>query len=450
MVEDQPAARGLASPEAVGRAAATALWLAATFLAVRAIGLVLARRFERRSGARPPGVLLLVVHALVWAGSLTGLVAVVFGVPLTGAIATSSVLLAVLGFALRSLIADLFYGITMALERPFEIGDWIEGSDDLIGRVDEFNWRAVKLVTRDNVKVVLPNSLVANACVINYDQPDPACRTSLRITLGHEVEADRAKRLLLSAVQQVPESASIGRPAEAVIAGTEGHGVVWELRFWSPDFPSLSHVTQSVYEALLWNLRVAGVAVAREQEELLVEPLAPARAESLAAARDWMRRVPLLAALGDDELSALRANERNVFLASGAELFAEGDEGSSLLLLREGILDVFKAVAGESRRVNRMRPGDVLGELSLLTGAPRSATVRAALDSVLFEIRSEDVQPILAQRPELAERLAEIASSHQQADLERERTAMSALDRDARRASFVLQLATRIRTYFKL
>ncbi len=444
------AVREAVPTEAVERASHAAVWLAATFLAVRAFELLLAGRFERRSGRRPPGLVFLLVAIVAWTGSLTAMAAAVFGVSLTGALTTSSVLLAILGFALRSLIADLFYGITMALERPFEIGDWIAGDDDVVGRVDEFSWRAVKLVTRDNVKIVLPNSQVASARVINYDQPDPACRTNLRITLGHEIEPARAKRLLLSAVQQVPESASVGRPAEAVIAGAEGHGLSWELRFWSPDFPSISRVTQAVYEALLWNLRVAGVAVPREQEEILVEPLGPSRAQATDAARDWMRRIPLLAALGDEELAALRTAERGLLLPAGAELFREGDDGSSLFLLREGSLEVLKEVAGESRCVNRLRPGDVLGELSLLTGASRSATLRAALDSMLFEIRKEDLQPILARRPELSERLAEIASAHQQADAERELTAAPSLDRESRRASFVLQLASRIRTYFKV
>jgi CRP-like cAMP-binding protein len=382
--------------------------------------------------------------------SLTALAAAGFGYPLAGALTTSSVLLAILGFSLRSLIADLFYGITLALERPFEIGDWIAASDGTVGRVDEFSWRAVKLITRDNLKIVIPNNQIANAQVVNYHQPEPACRTKLRIALAHDVEPERAKRLLLSAVAAVPESTSLARSPEAVIVEAHGHAIVWELRFWAPDYPSLARVTQLVYEALLENLRVAGVQVAREQEELLLDALAPTRAREASAARDWPARVPLLAALAPEELAALRVADRPVLLRQAASLFREGDEGSSLFILREGSLAISKQVAGVDREVARARPGDVLGELSLLTGSPRSASVYAAVDSLLFEIRKQDIEPILMRRPELAQHLAEIAAVHQQADAERERAASAAHDPEARRASFVLQLAERIRTYFKL
>jgi CRP-like cAMP-binding protein len=248
----------------------------------------------------------------------------------------------------------------------------------------------------------------------------------------------------------VPESASIGRTAEAVIVETHAHGLVWELRFWTPDYPSTSQIAQRIHEALLWNLHVAGVAVPREQEEVYVDSLAASRGLAIGAAHDWLRRVPLLAALGDEDMADLCSSERTLSLAAGAELFREGEEGSSLFLLREGSLEVTKEVAGERVCVNRLRHGDILGELSLLTGALRSAAVRASAGCLLIEIRKEDLRPILSRRPELAERLAEIASAHQQNDAQREQLASQERDQEARRASFVAQLTERIRTYFKL
>jgi CRP-like cAMP-binding protein len=404
----------------------------------------------RRTGRQPPALARHLLALLTWLVSLTALASVVFDVSLTGAIATSSVVLAVLGFALRNLIADLFYGITMALERPFDIGDWIATAETTAGRVEAFTWRAVRLVTRDNVTYVLPNSLIAGAQIVNYDKPDPECRAKLRVPLGHDVEPARAKRILLYAVQQVAESAAIARAAEAVIVDIAGHTLVWELRFWVPDFSAVTRVTQAVHEVVLWNLAVADIALPRDQEEVLVDTLSTARTATKEAQRGWLRRNPLLVALRDDGGPDLLSRRDRRTLREGEILFSEGDAGSSLFLLHEGSLVVSKTVAGERQRIASVRPGDVVGELSLLTGAPRSATVQATAEAVLLEIGRDDLQPILERRPELALRLADVASAHRRADVDRERAAATDMRRETRQTGVVQQLTERIRAYFQI
>jgi CRP-like cAMP-binding protein len=66
-----------------------------------------------------------------------------------------------------------------------------------------------------------------------------------------------------------------------------------------------------------------------------------------------------------------------------------------------------------------MVPGDIFGEVSLLTGRPRSASVTALTDVLLYEIRKEDVDPILRARPAVAERLAAILADRQRRNAER-------------------------------
>lgn len=80
---------------------------------------------------------------------------VVFGVSPTAVLTTSGVAIAVAGFAVRNMIADLFFGVTLALERPFAIGDWIQMPNGSSRRVTEFAWRAVKFVTRETLKVIV-------------------------------------------------------------------------------------------------------------------------------------------------------------------------------------------------------------------------------------------------------------------------------------------------------
>ncbi len=91
----------------------------------------------------------------------------------------------------------------------------------------------------------------------------------------------------------------------------------------------------------------------------------------------------------------------------------QGDSGEFLYVIGEGILDV-ESVRGDMAPIrDRLAPGEVFGEVSLLTGQRRTATVTAALDSVVYEIHREDLDPIVKRRPEIAEGLAAVMAEHQ-------------------------------------
>ena len=75
-----------------------------------------------------------------------------------------------------------------------------------------------------------------------------------------------------------------------------------------------------------------------------------------------------------------------------------------MFILVEGLLNVVILDAGETEvKVAQLRPGAWFGELSLLTGEPRSASIQAAGDSFLFEIPKAVIDPILRAKPSMAE-----------------------------------------------
>jgi NTE family protein len=105
-----------------------------------------------------------------------------------------------------------------------------------------------------------------------------------------------------------------------------------------------------------------------------------------------LREVPLFASLPDARLHELAALARPVSLPAGAVLFERGDPGDALYVIRHGRLEVVVdgAVVREAGR------GEVLGELALLTGEPRNATVRARRDAELYAVRRADLDVLLA------------------------------------------------------
>ncbi|MBF0284595.1 MAG: mechanosensitive ion channel [Magnetococcales bacterium] len=102
-------------------------WLGVGAVLSHLVDLVLWRGvILKRTGVRVPKLITDLTALIVWLTTLLIIIAFVFNGSITGIVATSSVAVAVLGFAVKSLISDLFSGFAISLEHPFDIGDWIE------------------------------------------------------------------------------------------------------------------------------------------------------------------------------------------------------------------------------------------------------------------------------------------------------------------------------------
>ena len=135
----------------------------------------------------------------------------IYEVPTSGVLTTSGLFIAIIGFALRDMISDLFTGIALGIERPFSVGDWIQVPDGTVGRVVEMNWRSTRLITREEISVVIPNSELAISTFKNFSKPERAWRDEFEILLHQTVTIHQAERILLSAINQVPEIVAVGK-----------------------------------------------------------------------------------------------------------------------------------------------------------------------------------------------------------------------------------------------
>src|SRR4051812_30894935 len=137
-------------------------WIAFGFLFNRLCSALLWRGFMPRAGVHVPGMLVTLVEILVWIATVGIIVAGVFGQSVTALLATSTVLIGVAGFALQKMIADFFAGIALSLEGPFSIGDWLQlDQGGPVGKVVEFGWRSTRIVTPEDLMIVIPNGRLA-------------------------------------------------------------------------------------------------------------------------------------------------------------------------------------------------------------------------------------------------------------------------------------------------
>ncbi|MDW3205374.1 MAG: mechanosensitive ion channel family protein [Alphaproteobacteria bacterium] len=419
-------------------------WLAAAFAVQRWLRVLLWTGIvEARSGVPAPGLLIDMTAALIYIAALIIVLSFVFDLPVTGLLTTSSIVIAVIGFALRNMISDLFTGIALGVERPFSIGDWVELNDGTVGRVTTMNWRATRLLTKEETTVIISNSELATGRFKNYSTPERFFRDEIEIQLDYTVTAWRAERLLKSAIWSVPEVVEVPRESEIRIKEFTESGTVWQVRFWIPDYGSLHRLRYEVQRAILRNMHFSGVHVPAQRIEWRSLPREVPQRDI-----DFLHAIDLLAPLTDEEVMVINDQMTQHLFKRGVPVVSQGEAGHSLFVVKEGMLSVFVAGAdGRETRVGSLTPGAFFGELSLLTGAPRGATVVPEVDSIGFEITKDTLAPILQRRPELAEHLSETLAERQM----RTREAFAALDAETgieRRASLTEEFLKGIKKFF--
>jgi len=392
-----------------------------------------------------PRLLTDLLGAALFAAATVAILLLVFELPAGGLIATSSVLIAVIGFALRNIIGDIFSGIALGIEAPYRVGDWIEAAEGCAGRVVEVTWRATRLVTRDSVLQVVPNGLIAGHKLANYGpNATGRYRTALRVPLDASLPAERARRILLAAALDVGRGVPQLAP-DVMLAEYSNGTAIYVLRFFVPDYGREIPVRDMVAAAVQRALHRAGLAVARPTQDFRLQrpppPAARPRREAL------LRHVELFRPFDEAERAELAGLMTERVFPAGAVIVNQGEEGDSLYLLAEGVLDVTIA-RPEGELTDRLVPGAVFGEMSLLTGQPRSATIEALTDAVAYELRKDQLDPVLRRRPELLEGLAAIMAERQNRNAERGRVAAES----QAQASPALRddLLGRLRAFFQL
>ncbi len=443
----------IAQAATVGRY--TAL-VGAAYLAARGVVRLLDVAFwnwfiPRHYGAKAPNLIPDLVSVVVWLVAAGTLLARMSDQAATGIIAFSSVSVAVIGFALKSLIADLFAGIAISIERPFKIGDWLDLGSSGRGRVLEINWRSTHLEEQDKNTLVVPNSRLSEMVIRNTSRPTPWYIERLTVILDHHVTAHQVERLLLSAAAQVPEIARIDEPAKARLNSYTEKGIEWALQFPVPTLGDASAIRYHVWRNVLRNLHFAGINPPPQRYEMYDAVRAMEPPNRPLINREFLRRVDLFCNLTHDELDTLHAALVPRIYRVGQSVVRQGEEGASLFLVQEGLLDVMVTdSSGVDRQVAQLAAGSYFGEMSLLTGAPRSATVVSSFDCQVIEIERDALRPLMQARPEIVEHMSEELANRQVANAKRLADAQSDAPPVPEQRNLALQFVSRIRSLFAL
>jgi small-conductance mechanosensitive channel/CRP-like cAMP-binding protein len=323
---------------------------------------------------------------------------------------TSALLTAVIGLSMQDTLGNMFAGLAIQAQRPFDRGDWIQygGEPDHIGKVIEMNWRAVTVQTLERVEMVVPNSNLANTALRNFSKPTPLVRREAFLWAPYGVPPHRVRAVVLEAMRDVV--GVVSDPAPSVLARefTE-RGVKYWARWFITDFDQREPIAAQVRERIWYAMHRAGIAIPPPARHVTLEQVSPEsrvrlHEREVAARERALEGVDFLEHLPDDARRRLAEQSQSRLYAPNELILREGEHGHELFIIERGEVRVLVDRADMSVvEVAQLGPGAFFGEMSLLTGEPRRATVRAVGECEILVVDRGALQPVLAADPDLAQ-----------------------------------------------
>ena len=424
---------------------------------IRLSGLTLFRVLLPRLSVKTPRILedIVVIGGYVlWA--MVRLTSI--GVNLSSLVATSAVITAVVAFAMQDTLGNILGGLALQLDNSLEIGDWVK-LDELSGRVVEIQWRYTAILTRNGEKVVVPNSQLMKGKFTVLLDSDLGV-TAWRRWVWFNVDYSVAPALVIAAVERAvaeAEIANVGKsPAPSCVAMDFVPGSVrYAVRYWLLDPQNDDPTDSSVRVHVLTALQRAGWRVALPDQVVHLVKEDQAYRERIEA-RDLQRRVQalseveLFAGLSDTERRTVAERLSYAPFARGATMTHQGAEAHWLYLVISGEADViWVAPNGEKRLLTTVPAGSVFGEMSLMTGAPRSATVVAKTDVECYRLDKSGFEDIVRARPELVESMSHILALRMQ-QIDELQTQYHREQTDVENAQHRAAIVKRVKDFFGL
>lgn len=375
--------------------------------------------FGRRTQRPPPRIFRDVSQAVVYVVVIM-LTLHAVGVEPGSLLTTSALLTAVIGLSLQDTLGNMVSGLALQMQRPFEVGDFIQFDADArqIGQVTEVNWRATTVMTNDLVEVIVPNGVLAKSLIRNYSRPSTVSRRIVTVQGPYATAPKRTHEAILSALAGT--AGVLAEPAPYVqTRNFADSGIEYAVCFYTDDFASRDRIDGNVRDRVWYALQRAGIdipfptrmvhthAVSEESERRAME-------RELSRRDQVLRCVDFLNVLAPEVHRALAAGAVVRLYAPGEVIVAKGDASKELFIIDRG------SVAIELPRPNaspvvvkRLAAGTFFGEMGLMTGEVRAATVRAEEDCSLLVVDHDAFRSALSASPGVVDSMSDLLARRQ-------------------------------------
>lgn len=393
---------------------------------------------------------------ITYAIAILGLVIVLqtIGIDLSSLTVLAGVLGLGFGLGLQELASNFVSGLALLFEQQLRVGDFVE-VEGIFGTIEQISIRSTILRTSDRRFVIVPNHLFFQKNVTNWSYQSPETRIHIPINVAFGSDTVLVTETLLVAARLEPRVLRYPSPTVWFKKFGDSH-YEFELLVWINDPPDFNDIHSALNFLMEQELHRAGIEIPFPQRELRLhdslsarfglselsrdrfdsaesnpesnsesnststfesailgqmEP-EPSSLKSLRSLRVLLRQVSYFEKCSDPQLRMLIEQGYRRFFRREQVICKEGDAGDSFYIVLKGQVEVISEKLDQEIAI--LKPGDFFGEISLFTGGPRSATVRAKDDTTVFVVDHRALKILLQNYQELAEQIAEVLAQRQQ------------------------------------
>ena len=406
--------------------------------------------FERR-GIAVPKLLRDLVATLIFLVTLMLVLSLGYHAEtqLKGLLAGSGVLAIILGFAAQNLLSSVIAGLSLQIQRPYKVGDWLKVGDTY-AEVMEIRWGATRLRTNDAITLHIPNNEMVKQTIVNLSYPN---RThSMRLFMGAEYGAppNRVKEALLRATIQAP-GVEKDPPPQVFVKEYGESAIIYEIKFTMSTHSGYFETRDAIYTNAWYIFRRRKITIPFPIRTLEINRRKASTAhEEHQQTKAILEGEALFNCLTSDQLDHLIAGARRVRFGSGERIIEQDADGDSMFVLLQGEAAVSIAHNGTLVQVGSLRMGDCFGEMSLLTGEKRTATVSAEQDCEVIEIAKPAMAAVLREAPECVNQLSELLAARKMETEGVLKDAVQGFAQEKKEREYRASFLQRLRSVFEL
>ncbi len=368
---------------------------------------------------------------------------------LKGVLAGSGVAAIILGLAAQNLISSMVAGLSLQIQRPFKVGDWLK-IGDTFGEVMEIRWGATRLRTNDAIYLHIPNNEIVKQTITNLSYPNAIHAMRIRVSADYSVPPNRVKDALLRAATQAARVLP-DPPPKVFLRDYGDSSIIYEIKFNMTNHAFYNEACDAIRTNIWYEFRRQKINIPFPIRTLQVQRKPSSPTQGIRGkAHAILRQEPLFSWMSDQQIDGLLHDGEVNHFGRGEVVIEEGSDGDSMFVLVQGTAQVSVEKDGSQIKVGFLRRGDCFGEMSLLTGEKRTATVRAEQDCEIMEISKPVMGELLRTSPHCLEELSGLLAQRKLANEGVLKEAGTSQDHVKKKAEYTASFVTRLRSFFEL
>lgn len=364
------------------------------------------RWFARRHGSEAPKLLQEVTTFAAFCVAFTLVLKMIYGVQVDTFIAGSGIVALVIGLAMQETLANIVSGIALQIGKPFRVGDWLI-LENQRAEVVEMNWRSTKLRTNDDVYLDIPNKAVVSHTITNLSYPTKTHSNRIRVGFDHNAPPNTVREILQRAAADAP-GVSETPPPKVFLRDFGDSANIYEIKYSLDDERRYNDIEDAIRTNIWYEARRAGLTIPFPTRTVEIRRHVSDAGADVPGLRSLIANQELLAPLDESQKDQLLERAKITRFGRGERIIRQGSEGCSMFIIIHGEVEVILHTNETDTTVATLHAGQVFGEMCILTGERRTATVRARTDCDVWEIDRATLQPLIQANKALAERLSEL------------------------------------------